>query len=197
MPTFSSGLLLIPQLTQRNVTVDLYFQPSVGISARKMDKLRLNIKSFREPLKRSIQQVMIPSIRQNFDSGGRPAWEPLLSNTIANKGGDDRPLIRSGALRRTMGYMNIWTIDSEKAMITDLPDRIWYGKVHQAGLGGTAEGFDDEVTKKRVNLGDDGAIPARPFVVLQREDADAIDRVFNEWLGERIALAGLGGRGRA
>jgi phage gpG-like protein len=181
----------------------MHFEPSVGISARKLDKLGIDIRSFREPLKRSIREVMVPSIRQNFDSGGRPAWVPLHDFTVKKKKGDARPLIRTGSLRRVATQMNIWTIDTEKAMVTDLPQSVWYGKVHQAGYEGNAGGAS---TKQLVNTATgaiieiedegeagSGAIPARPFIVMQNEDVNNIDRVFTDWLGERIAAAGLGG----
>lgn len=203
MARLVSGLIITEQLTQRNVSIDLNFQPSVGILARKFDKLGLDIRSFREPLTRSIREVMIPSIRQNFNEGGRPAWEPLHEFTVKKKGGDRRPLIRTGALMRVMGQINVWTIDTEKAMITDLPQKVWYGKVHQAGhrtagkvtkrlkvgSGATARYIDVEEAADEAGS---GAIPQRMFVVVQREDVNAIDRVFTDWLGERIAAAGLG-----
>lgn len=195
MVSLVSGLIVTPQLTQRNVTIDLHFQPSVGILARKIDKLGLDIRSFREPLRRSVKEVMIPSIRTNFEQGGRPEWEPLTDFTVKKKGGDARPLIRTGSLMRMMGYINIWSIDSEKAMITDLPQNVWYGKVHQAGNATTKSYSVKNVsTGKSTTFTETGeGIPARPFVVLQNEDVDAIDRVFSDWLGERIARAGLGG----
>jgi phage gpG-like protein len=34
-------------------------------------------------------------------------------------------------------------------------------------------------------------IPARPFVMIQPKDAEAIQRVFDEWIAERAALAGF------
>lgn len=190
MVSLPSGLIITEQLTQRNVKIDLHFEPSVGILARKIDTLGLKVRSFREPLKEAVRDVMIPSIRRNFDAGGRPKWVPLAAPTIAQKGGDKRPLIRSGNLRRQMGYQKIWTIDSEKAMITDLPQSIWYGKVHQVGMG-FHEPFYDSVIRKHVNLGDDGAIPARPFVVMQRQDIIRINAVFNRWLARKIREAGL------
>jgi phage gpG-like protein len=197
-----SGLILIPNLTQaRVVSVDMHFEPSVGILARKVDKLGLNIRSFREPLLRSVRQVMVPSIRQNFDSGGRPPWEGLAGKTIYRKG-HARPLIKSGSLRRVATQINIWKIDSEKALVSDLPDKVWYGKVHQAGYGGgTAtrrvgiKNIQTGITTYFEESGAEagtGAIPARPFIVLQPEDLDAIERVFGDWLDEKIIAAGLG-----
>jgi phage gpG-like protein len=99
--------------------------------------------------------------------------------------------------------MNIWSIDSERALISDLPDSVWYGKVHQAGYGGgsgqktvriknISTGLWDTFTEAGSEAGS-GEIPARPFVVLQPQDIENIERVFSDWLGERIAAAGLGG----
>lgn len=188
-----AGLILTPRLNAQGMSaLDIHFEPAMIISARKVDKLGIDIRSFREPLKRSIQQVVIPSIRKNFDVGGRnPKWPALAPQTVKRKGGNSRPLIRTGKLRRTMGYLNIWTIDREKAFIQDLPDSIWYGKVHQAGAKGQFENFYDPVKKRKVNIGDDGAIPQREFVVLRRKDEIDIERVFEQWLEERIRHAGL------
>jgi phage gpG-like protein len=202
MVSMLSGLILTPHLVQRNVSIDLKFEPSVGILARKVDKLGMDIRSFREPLTRSVREVMVPSIRMNFDVGGRPAWEPLHEFTVKKKKGNAAPLIRTGALRRVASQINIWTISSESAMITDLPQSVWYGKVHQAGHGATGmvtKRIFNPMTKRYTEFEEEGteagsgAIPARPFVVLQEQDVIAIERVFADWLGERIAANGLGG----
>lgn len=196
MPKLSNGLIITPALMQHQVSIDLNFEPSVGILARKVDKLGASIRSFKEPLKRAVKDVMIPSIRRNFDEGGRPAWEPLAPATIENRGGDTAPLVRTGLLRRTMGYINIWHIDGEKAMITDLPDSIWYGKVHQAGMGATREvvRIKNPLTGKYTESvsGNIAGIPARPFVVMQDEDVDDIEEIFDDWIDERVRAAGLG-----
>jgi len=202
MPSYASGLIITPALVQRQVSIDLHFQPSVGILARKVDKLGMDIRSFKEPLREAVKEVVIPSIRRNFDAGGRPKWELLVHSTVLRKGGDERPLIRTGKLRREMGYLKIWTIDREKAMITDLPNSIWYGKVHQAGatfstrapaakqVTVSGPGYTYRGSKKDADEGG-GEIPARPFVVLQSSDMRKIDGVFNRWLDMRIRLAGL------
>lgn len=118
------------------------FKPSLGIVAKAVDRWAIDIRSFREPLKRSIQQVMIPSFRENFAVGGRPAWDPLTENTIRKRGFSAWPiLVRSGKLRRGVTTLKIWTITPASASIKDLPDRIWYGKVHQAGYEGDESMF--------------------------------------------------------
>lgn len=203
MAVKASGLIITPSLVQRQVRVTLNFEPSVGILARKVDTLGLSVKSFREPLTDAVKKVVIPSIQRNFEAGGRPKWRALSANTLAHKAkeghGSKGILIRSGALKRQMSYLNTWTISTEAAMITDLPDKVWYGKVHQAGIGATKT-----FTVKNVSTGametfteesdEQGAIPARPFVVLQRGDLTKIYRVFDVWLGKKIRAAGLSSR---
>jgi phage gpG-like protein len=196
---YLSGLIITPSLLQRQVKVTLNFEPSVGIMARKIDKLGLDIRSFREPLKESIQKVMIPSIRRNFEAGGRPRWMGLAPITVKKRGSAKPVLIRSGALKRGATTLGIWTIDTEKAMILDLPDNIWYGKVHQAGYGGGEfeevfhypQGHHGPAVPTGETIGGDGAIPARPFIVVQQGDITKINMVFDRWLGRRIRAAGL------
>jgi phage gpG-like protein len=175
--------------------LEFEFRPSMGISAARVDKLGLNIKSFREPLKRSIQQVMAPSFRKNFDVGGRPKWEPLADYTIEKRDSATPVLIRSGLLRRTIGQFNIWTVDTQKAAILDLPQKIWYGKIHQGGYGSRTRRGSTGRTKGQIKA---AHIPARPFVLIQTEDYAGIDRVFERWLYERMigsgAFTGRGGR---
>lgn len=200
MAIHANGLIITPSLVQRQVRVDLKFEPSVGILARKIDTLGLSLKSFREPLTDSVKQVVIPSIQRNFEAGGRPKWRSLAAGTVVHKrregAGSQGILIRSGALKRQMGYLNTWTINSEAAMITDLPDKVWYGKVHQKGHGGmvsftvknTQTGQSETFTEEADEA---GAIPARPFVVLQRGDLTKIHKTFDRWLGKKIRAAGL------
>lgn len=187
------------------------FTPTLSLKAAEFDALDIDIRSFREPLKRSIQRVIAPSIGRNFLVGGRPeSWTPLSDMTIpvktnaAPKFPVTDPLLRTGLLMKTMQQLNIWTITSTQAEIRDLPDKIWYGKVHQAGTtmqttaekasGGTAAGFMNMIhhiatggfsSERGMN------IPARPFAMVQTSDLDAIQAEWEIWLNERI-IARLG-----
>src|SRR3954454_23184877 len=148
LPRKRGNAQLTPQQSvRRGIRIDegimqFDFKPSMGISAREIDRLGLEIRSFREPLKRAVQLVMAPSFKENFQSGGRPeAWEPLSASTITMREfagiGGDQPLVRSGLLRRTISQLNIWTITDTTATIRALPDKIKYGNIHQAGFAGT------------------------------------------------------------
>jgi phage gpG-like protein len=112
-----------------------------------------------------------------------------------------------------MGQQSRWTITEEAASIQDLPDDIWYGKVHQEGLGGirtrigrtlkanpgmspaqaskrVMSSIDRDILSGKARTHSTSNIPARPFVMFQDEDIDAIYDVFQTWLGERAFSAG-------
>ena len=203
----SSKLRINPRVMADSVP-QLTFSPSVGIIARDIDKLGMDIRSFREPLKRAVQQVIIPSIQRNFDEEGRPAWAPYAEATIDIREKMGEPvgnlLDKTGALRQVMSHVNIWTINNNAAILLDLPQNVWYGKVHQGGYGSTMGGRIKKTgsagaafnslqksianaikTGTTIRTGD-FTIPARPFIMIQEEDVPNIQRVFEEWLEERI-----------
>lgn len=137
--------------------------PEPAIFAAGLESIGYRIRSFREPLERSVRQVMSPSLRENFDAGGRPPWQELDWKTLAQKAGEGI-LIRTGLLARVAGQFNIWQVSQESATLGSLP-RASYGMIHQYGSG---------------------HIPARPWAVIQEEDVDAIQDIFEKWLEERI-----------
>jgi phage gpG-like protein len=202
----------INDLQIHSVLVAWEFKPSIGLIAKSIDRLGVDIRSFREPLTRAIKQVMIPSFQTNFDEGGRPAWEALSDYAVTRRNGSTSPiLVRTGALRGVMRQLNIWSITPVAATIKDLPGRVWYGKLQQAGYGG----FGGNIQSAKSELGAGATsrevvgeafskmdqaksareqipiyIPARPFVMIQDDDRDEILQVFYTWLYERVAAAG-------
>ena len=196
------GLIIDRDLTAGRVTsLSMTFEPSLGVMARRVDKLGMDIRSFREPLRRVLKQIVIPSIAMNFhkhgrtESGAGNAWAPLSEETIDKKG-HARPLLLTGALQNTMRRENIWHIDGEKLLLANLPENVWYGVVHQSGTGdleAEADVWFDPILGKNVNVGDsDGVnIPPRPFVRLTDAEVEEIDEVFLDWLDERALHAGL------
>jgi phage gpG-like protein len=199
------------------------FKPTIGISAREIDRLGLDIRSMREPLKRVIQQVMAPSFRKNFDEEGRPdPWPEPAPETldIRERMGfnGDMILDRTGLLKKTVQQLNLWTITETTATIRDLPQKIWYGKLHQAGYAGSGGGRsmgqyikaaggdakkafqqqDDDIRtalktgqKAHGGVRHVGEIPARPFILIQEEDMDAAEEIFVRWLQERMVRSGF------
>lgn len=109
-------------------------RPSVGIVAKDVDRLGLDIRSFREPLMAIVKQVMIPSIRENFVQEGRPKWTELADSTVTARKGARGPILsRTGTLARRASQFNIWSIGETSATIRRLPDDAFYGVYHQAG----------------------------------------------------------------
>jgi phage gpG-like protein len=118
----------------RIVSVKWDIKPSVGIVAKDVDRLAMDIRSFKEPLTRVVKRVMIPSIKKNFDAGGRPAWEPLSEGTIKQRGYSAWPiLVVKGLLKRRATQFNIWDIGMTSATIRRLPQDVYYGNFHQSG----------------------------------------------------------------
>lgn len=196
MPQVPNG----PRVDQ-GIDLGFSFKPTLAMSARNFDKLDVDIRSFREPLKRSIQRVIAPSMQRNFLVGGRPSWIPLADATLIIKAAAGSkypvsdPLMRSGLLYRTIGQYNIWTVTTTQAAILDLPPKIWYGALHQAGYGQataaaagatSAEGFM-KMMEGVIGGGHRAHIPARPFAVIQDVDLDAIQVIWEAWMSERIA----------
>lgn len=148
--------------------------PQIGVYAGAWDTMGLDIRSMREPLKRSIQKIIAPSFAENFAAQGRPeGWQELSSATLLNKARYNYPdqiLVRTGLLKKTIQQLNIWTISRTEATIQALPDKVAYGSLLQSGTRN---------------------MPARPFAVLQDSDLDKIQEVFADWMLER-ALAHVG-----
>jgi phage gpG-like protein len=191
----ASGLRILGNLGSAR-GLDLQFKPSISIVAGSIDKLGLDIRSFKEPLKRSLVQVIIPSIQDNFHAEGRPKWQELADSTIYKKGFTNI-LLDSGKLFKTMQRQNIWTLNRNYLILTDLPDKVWYGKVHQAGATFSVRGGGMNLKaaekylyggagKGKGGSGGSGTIPARPFVMLQKIDERRIESIFRHWLDERM-----------
>lgn len=151
------------------LTLGLKITPSPILIAEGLEELSPKVRSFREPFKRAIQQVLGPSFRRNFDLGGRPAWEPLAPETLQRKT-TSTILVESGRLKQVAGQLNIWTIeggfrgDTGQAYVSRLPERAFYGEFHQRGTFTT---------------------PQREFLVIQPEDMDRVAEIFADWFEER------------
>jgi phage gpG-like protein len=201
-----SGLVIKGGITGANLRgagISMTFEPSMVISAAKVNTLGMKLHDFHGPLHEAIEKVMIPSIHKNFVVGGRPKWQPLSADTLQNRrwapglGYVAKPLVRTGALMGAMQDIGIWHIDTQRATLANLPEAVWYGVVHQAGYGGggrSSFSIRNPLTGRVESVGEDsgeGEIPARPFVVVQRSDEIRIESIFKKWLAVQIAESGL------
>jgi len=193
--------------------ISFEFKPSIGILARDIDKLGMDISTFKEPLQRSIRDVMIPSFRKNFEAEGRPAWEPMSASTefmrqrMGRSG--SRLLHLTGALEAAATSESLWSVTDQFAAVRSLPGSVSYGNIHQEGYGGMGgavkanikkgmsagaaakaamKALDAKILAGKARNGGGGAnIPARPFIMFQDEDEDAVMQVFDDWLGQQLA----------
>lgn len=189
------------------VSVKWDIRPSVGIVAKDINRLGIDIRSFREPLTRCVKLVMIPSIRKNFTESGRPPWEPLAENTIRHRKGSAWPILQvTGKLRKRATQLNIWDIGMTTATIRRLPNDAFYGVFHQAGAGGASSNSiipqttaprnkgvvsaADMLAEINENGGDGWKLPARPFIMYQDSDIVKMQAIFLDWMEERAIRVG-------
>lgn len=154
------------------------FNAQAAIFAHDIDKLTMDIRSFKVPLKRSVEQVLIPRIQSNFSQGGNPRWQPLADHTVyIRKGAAEPVLIRTGKLRRIATQKNMWwyqTITSNQQINAvefdqrQLEAKAKYGIFHQFGA----------------KLGN-WELPSRMFVTMTGADQIEIEGIFYNWMVER------------
>jgi phage gpG-like protein len=193
----------------RILSVGWEIRPSIGIVAKDIKKLGLDLETFRVPLEKSVRLVMMPSIHKNFVAQGRPTpWEPLAEYTKFVRGVSGPILRRTGDLERAASSFGIWTIGITSATIKSLPSNVWYGALHQAGygsltdiarrkLGPRASAADVASEALSLFLGETPArkqskfvIPQREFILFQEEDLEAIQEIFIDWMEDQAAQVG-------
>lgn len=119
------------------------FHPSVAVIAKDLRQLQMGLRDFREPLTRSVKQVMMPNIHEGFETSGASwdqSWEPLAPMTVKRRQdayglGPTPILVRRGRLKAAASSFSIWSINAVSAVVKDLPPNVWYGKLHQSGYG--------------------------------------------------------------
>ncbi len=175
-----------------NVKVDdKQVQKSLGRIQRSMSDLT--------PAMRIIGEIVLASIRRNFEAGGRPRWPGLSAATIAQrkarKKWPGQILIRSGALLRSINYRP----GPESVAVST--NKI-YAAVHQ--FGARKGQFGKTVARVRAFMRRNakgkptkvkahtrsmtlpwGGIPARPYMMIQGEDWPEITSRLQAWMLKR------------
>lgn len=157
------------------------WEPLPSIMASDFDTLGVNVQTFNKPLQRAVREVMSPSLRKNFQVGGRPSWQPLTNTTQTlkqSRGHGPGILIATKKLSARAAAFDLWTINGAAgtAAIQGLPAAIAYGIYHQTGWSPAKGPLSGELN-----------VEARPWAVIQQQDANDIEEIFFEWIEERIA----------
>jgi phage gpG-like protein len=147
--------------------------------ARDLHRLARNVHvDTRGLLIRAVDEVMRPSIEENFAADGRPPWEPLAESTMERRERagytPDDPLTASGAGKRSATAKARWRITADRAEYSgaSFPESTWTMALHEIGES-------------------DGHFPARPYAVVQDEDADAMGRLAGNWFDRHRRRAGF------
>lgn len=209
--------------TREAISIEFLFEPSLKIVTEYVDVLNLKLNDFSVPIKKAIQDVIIPSIKMGFRTQGRSEWKQLSAFTLEMRG---RGLVRfhqpggqgfrildqTGNLKRGATSIRIWDITKTEGAIHNLPQKIWYGKMHQIGFSeGKLNTLEAPSTKNVISgsgygkygktaaqiiaeqaAGKSGRsapnVPARPFLVIYEEDDRKVKLTFGKWLDEQIAI---------
>lgn len=146
----------------------IYFDFGKTLDEAKRDarELGVDLRSMREPLERAVREVMIPSFRKNFDNEGRPGWPPAARDYGHSLLND------TGKLKSSATTIAIWDITRQDARINpgNLTSRVGFKAMHQSGA----------------KTGKNRSFPARPFIMMQKEDEVEIENVFTDWMEERV-----------
>jgi phage virion morphogenesis protein len=125
-----------------------------------------------EPAMKASGVYMLGSIERNFTAQGRPQkWAGLAASTLAarrrGKGtGGAKILIDEGLMKGSVTTGDAMQTSSESMVIGT--NKIQAARQHFGYPGGKGRGH--------------AKTPARPFLLFQAEDADAIETIFNRHL---------------
>lgn len=141
-------------------------------------KMETNIKKPIVALKQ-IGAYMLGSINKNFENQGRPTkWAPLAPSTIAGRRNKNKASIK---ILQDTGYLkNSITYDATDDEVK-IGTNVIYGKTHQFGADIKTRSSSRKVStkshKKTSTKKPYIHIPARPFLLFQNEDKDAIREI--------------------
>lgn len=141
------------------ITFDPKFYRDIAAIEAAIDLLGRNLDDFQEPLRASLELVIIPSIATNFEVGGRPKWKALSYPYVVHR----RPapiLIQTGALFEATQAIQNWDVGPNSITMNGISS-VKYANYHQTG------------TRK---------MPARPYVMYQPEDVSSITQIFEIWV---------------
>jgi hypothetical protein len=156
------------------------------------------IRSVKEPLEKAIKDVIIPSIDQNFQEEGRPAWARLSIDTLYTRetlGFGDGPILqRKKKLYRAAISFARWTINGPEgrayASSSSFNDVAPYAVFMQNG--GKVANIKAQANKSWLEYKNMPGIfvPQHRYGVLQKRNGEIFDAVNNEPVVQKSRTAG-------
>ncbi len=125
------------------------------------------------PLMKNVGEMALTSIRKNFETGGRPRkWPGLKLSTIKQRTAQGHwpgnILVRHGVSGGLLGSIN-YKAQTDRVILS--ANKV-YAAIHH--FGGPA------------GRGHKAKIPARPYMLLQKEDWLEIKRLAGEYLTKKV-----------
>ena len=148
--------------------------PDASVFVTKIAAFQHSIRSFHEPMDRSVREVLIPGIQEAFDQEG-PGWESLADSTvrIKQKLGLDRGILkRTGKLERAATALARWKFTTDSAWFDNLPSSASYGYPLNDGF---------------INARTHTFVPAREFIKFDSDQRELVGDIFDSWVDERRA----------
>jgi|Deesub1362B_J571_1020462.scaffolds.fasta_scaffold00331_36 phage virion morphogenesis protein len=108
---------------------------------------------------KAIGNLVQSSVMKNFEVEGRPRWRPLAKATLRQRGSNAKILQDRGKLRDSINF-------KVKSNAVEIGTNRPYAAIHQ--FGGYA------------GRGRKVYIPARPYLLLQKEDKEDIKKILKE-----------------
>jgi len=142
----------------------------VNVDLQKFAKDMAGSTRLRHAWERVRDEVMIPSIEQNFADEGRPnQWPDLEPDTVDRSPGRiGGALTNTGQGRRAATAMARWHVAKNTLTYGSFPATRWFMPVHDYG---SAAAF----------------VPQRQFAMIQQpEDVEAISEILMEWVEELV-----------
>ena len=139
--------------------------------------------NLKKAFERIRDEVNIPSIKKNFEVGGRPKWEPLSLATFQSGGfggreafiasgafGGRKPLDKTGQMKRAATAKARFTIRKNEMHYGQWPAKRWFGPVHNLP-----------------DLSERADIPNRPFTLIYPEDKIAAGEIMLDWVEDHVS----------
>ncbi len=156
---------------------------NLALLARQLTNFAGDLRSVRPALERAVDEVVIPRIQLNIeeDTAAGEDWAdirditfnmPYRRNHHSNQFG---PLLEvGGTLRNAVTAKERWTFTGsgdEAGAFASYPPFVPYAQAQQ-------EGFTSPITG--------GPVPARPYAVINEQDQDDIEQIFDDWIAEQF-----------
>jgi phage gpG-like protein len=146
--------------------------PSLALTLWGLEEWSTNLEDVHKLLETIVDDIMIPSVHENFLQGGRPTWDELAEGTLLQKKGD-AILIETGVLLDVAISPYTWVINATAGE----------GEVTVQSLPGAEYGYYHSTGTR--------FMPMREFIMFQDEDLAKIDLAMGTWVDIQTITSGF------